>query len=164
MKKLSTLIAFLCICGFFARAQFQIQPVIPEDSTISNVICFGDTLDWYRLVTPINGMLVLYATAAVNDSGAPEEYQYLGVEVLGKNLNGAFGQVYQGGNPSGGFYPFVGNNGHPLYDTSYTCCLAADTFYIRVDESLAFNLCWTYTLHWHTIPATYPESVQPSNT
>jgi hypothetical protein len=163
MKKLSSLLMMLCLAGFFAQAQLQIQPIIPEDSTVSDAICFHDTLNWYRIITPANGMLVLYFTASVPDSGAPEEFQYLGVQVLGKNLNGAFGEVYQGGNASGDFYPYVGNRGVPLKDTSYTCCLAADTFFMRIDESLISNTCWNYTFHWHTIPTTYPHEPLPDS-
>jgi hypothetical protein len=163
MKKLSPLLMFFCLAGFFANAQLQIDPVVPEDSTVANVICLHDSLDWYRIITPINGMLVIYTTASVPDSGSPEEFQYLGFEVLGKNLNGAFGEVYQGGNAAGAFYPYVGNEGVPLPDTSYTCCLAADTFFIRVDESLIANTCWSYTFHWHTIPATYANNPLPDS-
>ena len=92
MKKLSSLLMLLCTTGFFAQAQLQIQPIVPEDSVESGVICQTDTLNWYRVITPVNGMLVIYTTASINDSGGPEEFQYLGFEVLGKNLNGAFGQ------------------------------------------------------------------------
>ncbi len=163
MKKLSTLLTLLCTAGFFAQAQLQIQPIIPADSIVSNVVCQGDTYQWYRVVTPVNGMLVLYTTASINDSGGPEEFQYLDFQVQGKNLNGAFGQNYQGGNASGDFYPYVGNEGTFLPDTSYTCCLAADTFYIRVIQTLISTSCWSYTFHWRTIPATYANNPLPDS-
>lgn len=163
MKKLSSLSVFLFLAIFAVRAQLQIEPVIPADSVVSNSICEGDTYQWYRVVTPVNGMLVLYTTASVPDTGSPEEYQYLGIQIQGKNLNGAFGQNYQGGNASGDFFPYVGNSGVPLPDTSYTCCLAADTFFIRVDESLIANTCWSYTFHWRTIPATYADNPLPDS-
>jgi hypothetical protein len=161
MKKLYALFALLFSAHSLIHAQLNIQPIIPEDSTFSNVLCYmTDTLQWYRVITPVNGMMVLYTTASINDSGGPEEFQYLGVEVLGKNLNGAFGQVYQGGDAAGTFFPYVGNEGSPLNDTSYTCCMAADTFYIRVDVSLISSSCWSYSFRWHTIPATYQTNGQ----
>jgi hypothetical protein len=152
MKKLYTLLALLCLSGFFAEA----QPIIKEDSTATNAICIDTMIQWYRFVTPVNGQLEIFTTAWVSDSTNPAG-QRLGLEVLGRNHNIDFGT----------FFPRIGTNNVGALDTFYTtggsAGLAVDTFYFRFDNSFAFPICFNYQISWHIIPATYPVSAQPDS-
>ncbi|MDB5284334.1 MAG: type sorting protein [Bacteroidota bacterium] len=158
MKNLFTLFAALCFTCLAAHAQssetepndsLQVANPLAAGTTISGQSCVFTDQDWYRIILPNDGILVVYTTASIPDATEPGQGQ-LNISLFSKT-----------GAPFYGYTVRTGVSGSALSDTLTFCCMAADTFYLQAYRGWAFNLCWNYTLNWTVALPSFTNDAEP---
>ena len=122
---------------------------LPIGTTISGQSCLYDEPDFFRIITPVDGVLKINSSVS---APVPEPPQKFSLTLISKTNN-----FYSS------FSAATGGNGSAIADSVEYCCLAADTFYIEAYRSLAFELCYDYSFKCTVIPASFANDAEPDS-
>jgi hypothetical protein len=123
--------------------------VLEEGETISGQTCTYDNPDLFKITLPEDGKIRIFTETSGDGDNPASPFTFQ----LFNDQNDAWNE----------FSPNAGDFGLMVSESFDWCCIEAGDYYIQVYRGYAFEYCYSYTLSWELIPATYANDVEPNS-